>query len=316
MPEGFVVGQLRHPAGMRHPLDLHACPAFAAHIDVGAGRPDARADLAGASVEETDVIGALLYLSGILEVGMGNGLDEGHPQTVGAVNTHMTDIGYFAAGILLEAELDQPHFLVFQLDLPVDADDGGALKPGRNGTVEVLLSGDMDLAYNLEFGEERNFDGLGERLPVQRKRWRVVDIVGAGRFILDAVNDVLARAEFHQGSAVVLAEFAQRGPHVADQFGVVGILALVDPCRAPTEEFFAGVQLLVDLQTRHEPDTVIIGLGGLLPGYISDLLPGFVEVLSRIEGFVHGMSGNSEMRRQNYPFCSIPRAVVHYFWKQ
>ena len=62
----------------------------------------------------------------------------------------MTDIGYFAARILFNAQLDEPNFFMFELNLAFNADDGSALKSGGDAAVEVLFPGDVHLPNNIE----------------------------------------------------------------------------------------------------------------------------------------------------------------------
>jgi len=81
----------------------------------------------------------------------------------------MADVGNFAAGIFFQAELNQPDFLVLQLDFPFDSYDRGTLKPCRDRTVEILLAGDMNFADYLQLREQGDVDGLRKRFPVKRK---------------------------------------------------------------------------------------------------------------------------------------------------
>jgi hypothetical protein len=186
-------------------LDLDPRAPAAAHVDIGAGGADAGAHMARAPVEETDVIGPLLHLVGVDEIGIGDSLNERHPEAVGAVDANMTDVGDLAAGVLFQAELDKAYLLVLQLDLPFHPDDRGALEAGGDGAVEVLLARDMDLPYYFQFREQGDLERLVEGLAVEGEGWGVVNVVGACGFVGDAVNDLLAGLELHEGGAVVFA---------------------------------------------------------------------------------------------------------------
>ena len=57
-------------------------------------------------------------------------------------------------------------------------------------------------------------------LAVQFEGGRIVDIVGADAFLVQPVDDLLARLEFHQGRAVELPELGKRGSEMAEDLGV------------------------------------------------------------------------------------------------
>ncbi|MCK7518234.1 MAG: hypothetical protein MZV64_11195 [Ignavibacteriales bacterium] len=133
----------------------------------------------------------------------------------------MADVADLAAGVLLEAELDDRDAAVLVRDGAVDAEDGRALEAGRDAAVEVLLAGDVDLVDEVEAVEQGDAEGPVEGLLVDHERRRVVHLVGADRLPVDPVDDLLAGLELHQGRAVVLAELGQGRPHVAEDLGVV-----------------------------------------------------------------------------------------------
>ena len=205
LTEALHVGDLRNPFGVGHALHLDTGAARTAHIHVLATRADARAHTAGAAVQEADDVAGLLHLVGIHHVGVGDCLNQRHAQTVGAVDTGVPDVGNLAAGVFFHAELDEAHLLVAQRNLAVDAEDGGALETRRDGTVEILFAGDVDLAHDLQLGSEGNLEGVLQSLGVDRERRGVVDLVRARGAVRDAVDDVLARLELHERGAVVFA---------------------------------------------------------------------------------------------------------------
>jgi hypothetical protein len=65
---------------------------------------------------------------------------------------------------------------------------------------------------------------------------------------------------------------------MTDQFSVEFIRFLEKTGRASAKKFLVCVELLVDLESRHESDAVVIGLGGFLSGHIPDgfACPGIV----------------------------------------
>src|SRR4030042_5022494 len=99
----------------------------------------------------------------------------------------MADVGYLTTGILLEAQLDDPDFFMAERDLPLDAQDAGALEAGGNAAVQVLLAGDMELADDIGFEQQGHFHGDLQGPAVEQERRRVVDLVSAGGFIFDTV---------------------------------------------------------------------------------------------------------------------------------
>ncbi len=198
---------------------------------------------------------------GRAHVGAGHGLDERHAQAVGQVDAAVADVADLAAGVLLEAELDDGDAAVLVRDPAVDADDGRALEAGRDAAVEVLLAGDVELVDEGEVVEHGHAEGDVEGLVVHHERRRVVHLVGADRLPVDPVDDLLLGLELHEGRAVVLAELGQGRPHVAEDLGVV--LVAVAAGRAAAEELLFGQELLVDLEAGAEADLGVIRAGHL-----------------------------------------------------
>jgi hypothetical protein len=70
---------------------------------------------------------------------------------------------------------------------------------------------------------------------------------------------------------------------VPDQFPVEIFVLMIDSGRASAEKLFAGIELLMNLQSRHEPDSLPIISGGLAKRDISDGIPGLEVVTDRIK---------------------------------
>ena len=63
----------------------------------------------------------------------------------------------------------------------------------------------MHLAHDVQVRTQGDDDGIVQSLAVDGERRGVVDVVGAGGAVLDAVDDFLLRLELHQGRSVVFA---------------------------------------------------------------------------------------------------------------
>ena len=205
LAEALVVRQLGDPLGMLHALQLDAGATRAAHVDVLATSAHARADQARAAAEEADIFAGLAQLVGVLAVGISDSLDQRHAEAVGLIDTAVADVTDLAAGVLLDAQLDEADVLLRQLEQAFHAHDGGTLEARRDGAVEVLFTGDMHFAHDVQVRTQGDDDGVVQSLAVDGERRGVVDVVGAGGAVLDAVDDFLLRLELHQGRAVVFA---------------------------------------------------------------------------------------------------------------
>ena len=225
---------------MGHALHLDTGAAGAAHVHILAARADARAHATRATVQEADVVTGLFHLIGVHHLGISHCLDERHAQTVGAIDTRVADVGNLAAGVFLHAELDEAHFLVLQLDFSIDTQNGGTLETRRDGTVEVLFTGDVHFAHDLELGGEGYFECILQRLGVDGERRGVVHLVGTGGAVCDAIDNVLASLELHEGRSVILAHLGESRAHVAQQFGIVLVGFLEDAGGAAAEELLFG----------------------------------------------------------------------------
>ena len=162
--------------------------------------------------------------------------------------------------LLLERELDEPDRLVSELDFALHSQDGGSLEPGGDAPIQVLLADDVDLADDVELAQKGDLEGDLKGFTVERKRRGVVDVIGAGRLILDLIDDLLAGFKLHERSAVILPQLAERGPHVTDDLGIEYALAVVKSRRTIAEKFFAGFELLVNLESGLESHAVVVFL--------------------------------------------------------
>ena len=163
-------------------------------------------------------------------------------------------------------------FFRLERDLALDAQDAGALEAGGDAAVEVLLARDVELADDVGLEQQRHLHGDLQGLAVEQEGRRVVDLVGAGGLVLDAVDHDLAGLELHQRRAVVFAELGKGRPHVADDLGVVIGVVVVAAGRAVAEKLFVGLQLLVHFQAALESQPGVgRGLGFPARG-VADLL--------------------------------------------
>ncbi len=268
---------------MCHPFHLNPASPFAADVDIFAGGADAGAYLSRAPVEEPYVLGSLGQLIGGEAVGVGHRLYQRHAQPVSLVYTLVAYVRHLAAGVLLEAQLYQPHLLVFKLQLTLDADDGRPLKAGRNAAVEVLFPGDVHLAHHIHPCCQGYADGYLQGLRVDGEGRGIVDLIGAGRLVVDAVGNLLARLELHEGGAVVYSHLAERGPHMTYHLGIVIVVVMVYPRRTAAEELAFCLQLLMYLQSRFEAYPLIIFKRSLFPADITYLIAALLVILQRIK---------------------------------
>lgn len=74
---------------------------------------------------------------------------------------------------------------------------------------------------------------------------------------------------------------------MTDHFCIIFIILLIFSCRATAKKLLCGFKLLMNFKARHEPDTVIIGLGSFPEIYISDIGKGLPVILAGIEFFLH-----------------------------
>jgi hypothetical protein len=88
------------------PLISTRVPPGDADVDVLAGGAHPGPDPARAPDEPAADLGHFGHLVGRAHVGTGDGLDERHAQAVGDVGPQVADVADLAAGVLLEAELD------------------------------------------------------------------------------------------------------------------------------------------------------------------------------------------------------------------
>ncbi|EKD51431.1 MAG: hypothetical protein ACD_62C00256G0002 [uncultured bacterium] len=131
----------------------------------------------------------------------------------------MSNVRNLAAGIFLNAELNEFDDFAFDGKLSRHTHNARALKTSRDGAVQILFAGYVKFTHDVLFEQERDLNGNIQCLLIDAKRGGVVNVVRASGFVLDTVDDVLARAKLHERGAIILAQFTQRGPHVANDLG-------------------------------------------------------------------------------------------------
>ena len=268
---------------MCHPLHLNPASPFAADVDIFAGGADTCSYLSRAPVEEPYVLCSLGQFIGGKAVGVGHRLYQRHAQAVSLVYAFMADVRHLAAGVLFEAQLYESNLFVLKLQLTLDADDRRPLEACRYAAVEVLFPGDVHFAYHIHLCSEGYTDGYLQGLRVDGERRCIVDLIGAGRLIIETVGYLLAGLELHEGGAVIYSHLAERGPHMAYHLGIIIVVVMVYTSRTAAEELALCLQLLVHLQSRFETYPLIIIKRSLLPADITYLIAGLLVILQRIE---------------------------------
>ena len=204
-----------------HALDFHPLPAAHADVHVLAAGADAGANPAGVratSPQSSDGVADFLRRD---QLGPRDGFRQRHPQAVGAPDDAVAPVLHLAAGVLFERDVGDRELAALEGKAAVEAHDGRALEAGGNAAVQILFAGDVDLVDDVHAHREADFDGHVQRRLVHEERRRVVHLVGADVQVVQEIDDLLLRLELHQRGAVVLAQFAERRPHVAQHLAVV-----------------------------------------------------------------------------------------------
>src|SRR4029077_4243310 len=98
------------------------------------------------------------HFFGCAEFGTRDGFGERHTQSIRTPDHLVTFVVYFAAGIFFNAEVSDGELSSTKGNESVHADDSGSLKAGGNGSVEVLLSSDVDLVDDVHIHHKAEFD--------------------------------------------------------------------------------------------------------------------------------------------------------------
>jgi hypothetical protein len=221
LAEGLDVHEEGESSVVMHALDLHPSAACHRNVDVLAGGTGAPADLARRPGDVRQESAGSLDLEGREQLRLRHRLDEGHAQAAGGEGDTVPDVAHLAAGILLQGELPDAEGTIHaqlryaEAHRAVQADHRGALEARGDGAVQILLAHHVELRHQVEPQERGHLDGDAYGFVVDLEGRRVIDLVGAHRASLELVDDLLVRLELHEGRAVVLAELAQGGPHVA-----------------------------------------------------------------------------------------------------
>ncbi len=252
LPHRFAVHERRRPPGLRNALDFHASPAAHRDVDVLAAGAHTHAHVPRAAAHAADEQDRLGHLVRRAQVGAGHRLDQRHAEAVRAPHDEVTAVRHLAARILFDAHLEDGQLAPAERQAAVDADNGGALEPGGDRAVEVLLPRDVDFVDDVAAEHQALLDGDVHRVLVDEEGRRVIHLVRADVLLVQQVDDVLPGLELHQRRAVVLAELGQRRAHVAQHLAVVrvGVAAR----RAMAEHLALGEQLLVDFEAGDEAD--------------------------------------------------------------
>ncbi len=140
----------------------------------------------------------------------------------------------------------------------------------------------MHLSDDIHSCSHRNADGYLKSFPVNGEGRGIINLIGACRFIVNAVGDLLPGSELHERSAVIDPHLTESWPHMTNHLRVKIIVIMVNTGRTTAKELALRPQLLMHLEARFEADPLIIIKRCLLTGDIPDLLPRFFVVSPRI----------------------------------
>ena len=86
------MGQFGDPLGVGNAFYLHTGTSLAAYIYVLAPGTNPCPHLAGAPVQEANIITGFHYLIRVHTIGISYSFDQRHPKTIGLIGTNVTDI--------------------------------------------------------------------------------------------------------------------------------------------------------------------------------------------------------------------------------
>ena len=138
---GLVVHQTGDPPDLGHALDFNTCPALDTDVDILACGPVAGADLPRAATKPAYDLRHVGRLLGCPHIGLGNGFDQRHTQTIRQKDAIMPNVRHLTAGVFLQPELPDTDLAIFVRNPAVHTDDRRALEPGGDRAVKVLLPG-------------------------------------------------------------------------------------------------------------------------------------------------------------------------------
>ena len=142
----------------------------------------------------------------------------------------------------------------------------------------------------------RDARGNVDRLLVDEEGRRVVHLVGADRFAVHAIDNLLAGLELHERGAVVDPELGEGGTHVPQDGAVVG--AGVAAGWAMAEELSLGEELLVHLESAEEPEFPVVRLAHLAPLAIGEVerrgMPMEIALLPLVESALNPFAVSSQ----------------------
>ena len=126
--------------------------------------------MAGGAADSADQQDSLLHLFRGPQLGGGDGFDQRHAEAVGSPDDEMPAIRDLPAAVLLDAHLGDGQVSTAKGQAAIHSDDGGALKAGGYGSVQILLAGDVHLVDDVAAQHEALLDGDVQRPWVDEKR--------------------------------------------------------------------------------------------------------------------------------------------------
>ncbi len=222
-------------------LDLHPGTAPDRDIHVLPYRTDPAFHLPGRTQYHADMLCDLLHLIGGMHAGRGGDLDERDAQPVKGKNIVLHPL----CRLLFEADcLDLPTVR----ECPVQGNEGGTLEPAGIRPVNDKLAHGMDLPHRGH--AEHLCDGKadGKRLVIHGCR-RLLVVLDKACGIIGIILEFPFALHLFLCGPVNLPHLALCYPEIAEEFpGMFRTVA--EERQAMAEEFFPGIQLLVDLDAR------------------------------------------------------------------
>lgn len=264
LPHRLIMREHRELADAGHAFDLHPGATGDAHVHVLTHTADAASHLAGGAQDAGDAPSQVHEIQGVLGGWLGDHLDEGDGEPVGAEDDIVTLVGHLAAGVFLYGKLDDVGFVPVYGRPAVYPHDGGALKAGGDGAIQILFASDVQFIHQAAVERQCDLYGVIQRGLVNHEGRRIIHLVGADGVMKKLVDDVLLGFLLHEGGSVILAHLGESGAHVADYMSIRGVIAVLGGAAA--EELGGRIELLVYLQPCFEAPggiIVMVVLGGV-----------------------------------------------------
>jgi len=185
-------------------------------------------------------------------------LDQGNPQPVEAVANPAVGLGDALGALLLEHEVLDADRALLGLDDTVGGDKHGPLEAGRVRAVDDEFAHDVGPVDRLHIEQLRNLECRREGLAVDAPGRFVVLLDQTGR-VVGEILELPVDATLLERGRVEFAQLAFRRMQVPGE-APLGRLRVTQRRGTVTEQLRLRVELLVDLQPRHEPELLVVVL--------------------------------------------------------